>query len=55
VDEVFVWRPTPEEWEAYKLAALQQLGITYEELARQARESDFQSPEARHLWVVIGR
>ncbi len=53
-DDVEVWSPTPEEWDAYVKAGLDHLGITYEELARQARESDFQSSEARHFWVVVG-
>lgn len=54
-DSIEVWYPTPEEWAGFKEYALQQLGLTYEELAQQARESNFQSSDARHIWVVIGQ
>jgi hypothetical protein len=51
---VEVWQPTRDEWNAYIEAGLSRLGVTYEELARQARERNFQSAEAMSFWVVIG-
>lgn len=48
------WRPTQEEWDAFVQRSLDQLGITYEELARQARDRDFQSADALALWMTIG-
>jgi hypothetical protein len=51
---VQVLRPTQAEWDAGVAHALARLGISYEELARQARDRDFQSAEALSLWVVIG-
>lgn len=54
-EDVEVWRPTPEEWAQFTLEQLQKLGLTYAELEQQARDRDFQSPQARDLWVVIGR
>ena len=44
---------TEEELEAAKQQALGELGLTYEELARQAREDDFQSTAARNVWVFL--
>ena len=41
---------TPEDYEAAKQRALDELGITYEELARQARDDEFQSRQARDVW-----
>ena len=51
---VKVLRPTQAEWDAGVDHALAQLGISYEELARQSHDRDFQSAEALSLWVVIG-
>lgn len=53
-DEPTVWTPTPEQWEAYKNRCLSALGLTYDELRRQAATGRYSSIEARHLWVVIG-
>lgn len=53
-DDIEVWRPTREEWGAYVRDGLDRLGLTYDELAKQARRRDFRSPEARDFWVVIG-
>ena len=44
---------TEEEFEAAKQDALHRLGITYEELARQARDDEFQSRQARDIWWSI--
>lgn len=49
-----VHRPTAAQWQAAMQRALGELGITYEELERQAQNRDFQSAEALNLWVIIG-
>lgn len=48
------WRPTKQEWDAFVQRSLDELGITYDDLARQARERDFQSADALALWMTIG-
>ena len=50
--DIYMW--TDEEFEALKQKELDELGITHEELARQARENDYQSGNARALWIHIG-
>lgn len=45
---------TPEEYEAAVLRALAPLGLTYEELADQARRHCFDSDQAAHVWLIIG-
>lgn len=45
---------TEEEWRAAAHDALAMLGVTYAELADQARRWDFVSVEALKLWVAIG-
>lgn len=52
--EIDTWLPTPAEWQHYVESGLQELGVTYEELAQQARDRNFQSAEAMHFWVIIG-
>jgi hypothetical protein len=52
--DVEIFEYTHDEWTAMIARDLMELGLTYEELQRQARESDFTSSAARHLWVVIG-
>jgi hypothetical protein len=49
-----VHRPTAAEWQAATQRALDEVGITYEELERQAEDRNFQSAEALNLWVIIG-
>lgn len=53
-DEVRAWRPSRSEWDAFVQRELDKLGITREELERQARERDFQSTDALSLWMMIG-
>jgi hypothetical protein len=48
------WRPTEAEWDAFVKRELDKLGITLEDLRRQARERDFQSADALSLWMMIG-
>jgi hypothetical protein len=43
-----------EEFRAAALQALAGLGLTYAELAEQARNRDFSSAQAHSLWVSIG-
>ncbi len=52
--DVDTWIPTPEEWRAYVAEGLAHLGLTYDELAQQARDRNFQSTEALNFWVIIG-
>lgn len=52
---IYVWRAASrEEWEAYRDNALAVAGITYDELARRAREQDFEGGHDRALWIVFG-
>jgi hypothetical protein len=43
------------EYERARDAALEELGLTYAELAAQARTGRFSSLRARKLWLAIGR
>jgi hypothetical protein len=43
------------EYKRARDAALRDLGLTYEELAAQARTGRFTSVRARKLWLAIGR
>lgn len=52
--EIEVWEPTEAEWATYVAKVLNELGLTYEELAQQARNRDFQSTDARNYWIIIG-
>jgi hypothetical protein len=45
---------TREEWDRQAQVELDQLGLTYEELAEQARTREFSCEGARRLWLVIG-
>lgn len=45
---------TASEWRDTVRTALARLGLTYEQLAEQAERNDFDSLEARKLWVAIG-
>lgn len=46
---------TQREWDEAQAVALAKLGMTYDELAAEARAGDFRSTEAHKLWVTIGR
>lgn len=50
-----VLTPSRDEWQKGIDRELATLGLTYDELAAQARARDFQSPEAMNLWVIIGK
>lgn len=47
------WQPTQREWDAFVRRSLDELGLTYDELARQAETGDFTSAEAMALWTTI--
>lgn len=47
-------RLTVEEWNAARQQALDDLGVTYEELERQHEECDFDSVRHKILWHIIG-
>ncbi|HZN71523.1 MAG TPA: hypothetical protein VFC00_07555 [Micromonosporaceae bacterium] len=42
------------EWKAAVKRGLDRIGLTYDELADQAKTRDFSSVEALKLWVAIG-
>lgn len=52
--EVAVHRPTAHQWRQARDRALAEAGLTYPELAEQARTRSFQSPQALILWVTFG-
>ncbi|MFG2042416.1 hypothetical protein [Dactylosporangium sp. NPDC048998] len=52
-DELGIWRPTKEELTASIQRALDEIGITREELTRQAETGEFQCWWARALWDLI--
>ncbi len=52
--EVEVWQPSEAEWLEYVRKSLDELGLTYEELAQQARERNFVSADAMNFWIIIG-
>lgn len=56
MDEDVVIEVTSEEWLAGCRRALDELGLTYTELERQARDrgGNFESAQAHVLWVSIG-
>ena len=45
---------TREEWDALVAEELAKLGLTYDELAEQARTGDFVSEDARWVWLAVG-
>jgi hypothetical protein len=54
MQEVEVFELTREEWDAGVAAELARLGLTYEELAEQARTGDFACEDARWVWLAVG-
>ena len=54
MQEVEVIELTREEWDTLVAAELARLGLTYEELAEQARTGDFACEDARRVWLAIG-
>jgi hypothetical protein len=52
-EDVEVIELTPEEYEAAKERALSELGVTYDQLARQAKERCFDSLLHRKVWLLI--
>ncbi|MGW0823564.1 hypothetical protein [Streptomyces sp. NPDC002845] len=53
-DDDVITELTPEEWRAGAQRALAELGLTYVELADQARRRAFTSAQAHALWTAIG-
>jgi hypothetical protein len=45
---------SPAQYRAAKKRALHSVGLTYDQLAEQARQREFSSPRAHKLWVAIG-
>ena len=52
-DDVEVIVLTQQEWDDAVANSLNELGLTYEELAEQAAADDFSSWRARKLWLAI--
>lgn len=53
-EEVEVVELTREEWDKLVASELGRLGLTYEELAEQARTGDFSCEDARWVWLAVG-
>ncbi len=53
--DVEVIEVSQAEYRRAREAALRELGLTYEQLAEQARAGRFTSLRARKLWLAIGR
>jgi hypothetical protein len=54
VDDIEIIRMTAAEWDTALAASLADLGLTWEQLAAQARYGEFESLEARKLWLMAG-
>jgi hypothetical protein len=52
--DVAIHRPTSQEWREARDRALAEAGLTYAELAEQARTRNFRSARALGLWVTFG-
>lgn len=52
--DVAVLRPTAREWRDARDKALAEAGLTYAQLAEQARTRNFESASALSLWVTFG-
>jgi len=52
-ENVEVIELTADEYEAAKQRALDELKVTYDELARQAKDRRFASLRHRKLWLLI--
>ena len=53
-DDDYLIVRTEEEWRAAANRSLQNLGLTFDELARQAKDDEFESIDAMKLWWVLG-
>jgi hypothetical protein len=53
-DDVEIIEMSPTEYARAAANALNDLGLTYEQLAAQARSAQFTSLRARQLWLLIG-
>jgi hypothetical protein len=52
--DVEVIKLSRAEYKRTVKAELQRLGVTYDQLAEQARTRQFMSEDARRLWLAIG-
>ena len=52
--DVEVVELTPAQYRAAKRKALDSIGLTYKQLAKQARRGEFSSPRAKKVWVAFG-
>lgn len=44
----------PDQWAEAKKTALEDLGMTWEELRQEAAGRNFRSYEAQQVWMVLG-
>lgn len=51
--DVEVIQLSAEEWEAARQHALDDVGLTYEELEAQAKRRRFSSLKARKVWLLV--
>jgi hypothetical protein len=52
--DVEVLELSPAQYRKVKEAALRSVGLTYKQLAKQARKREFSSPRAQKVWIAIG-
>lgn len=52
--DVDIYEPSTEQWQSARERALEELGMTYDELAEQARTRSFESARAHSAWVTFG-
>jgi len=54
MQEVEVTELTRQEWDALGALELAKLGLTYDQLAKQALTGDFACEDARRVWLALG-
>jgi hypothetical protein len=53
-EDIEIIRMTEADWDRALQNSLDELGLTWEELAAQARARDFTSLRAHNLWLITG-
>jgi hypothetical protein len=53
-DEIEVINMTDAEWNQALARSLARVGLTWDQLAAQARYGEFESLEAKQLWLIAG-
>lgn len=52
-DDIEIITLTEQEWDCAVRNTLREAGLTYDQLAEQARTGDFASLRARKLWLTV--